>query len=53
MLEDLNKTHEPSAVVLQPCGHNPTGIDPTRQQWDQIIQILVKKPNIIPIIDMA
>lgn len=53
MLDDIKQTNDPSAVLLQPCGHNPTGIDPTKKQWDQIIETLVKKPNILPLIDMA
>lgn len=26
-----------SVFVMQPCGHNPTGIDPTAEQWEQIL----------------
>jgi len=53
MLEDLDKIDEPTAVLMQPCGHNPTGVDPTTQEWDQILQLLKRKTNLIPFVDMA
>ncbi len=30
LLEDLGAAPEGSVVILQPCGHNPTGIDPSK-----------------------
>ncbi len=33
LLEDLNKADEGSVVVLHACAHNPTGADPTLDQW--------------------
>ncbi len=41
-----------SIVLLQPCCHNPTGIDPTREQWLQIMDVLARR-NAIPFFDMA
>mmetsp|Transcript_25170 Transcript_25170/g.21099 ORF Transcript_25170/g.21099 Transcript_25170/m.21099 type:complete len:80 (-) Transcript_25170:648-887(-) len=53
MCEDLNKIKVPTGVVLQPCGHNPTGVDLNFDQWDVILGILNSKPYLFPIIDMA
>jgi aspartate aminotransferase len=30
-------------VILHACAHNPTGIDPTRTQWEKIAEIVAKK----------
>lgn len=37
MLEDLRAAPEGAILVLQGCGHNPTGADPTPQQWQGIL----------------
>jgi len=34
MLEDFETAIEGSFMLIQPCGHNPTGMDPTKEQWD-------------------
>ena len=34
------------------CAHNPTGIDPTKEQWAQIAE-LCKKRNLVPFFDVA
>ena len=33
LLEDFNKAQDESIVVLHVCAHNPTGVDPTNDQW--------------------
>ena len=43
---------EHSAILLQPCCHNPTGADPTKEQW-KMISSLLKKKKIMPIFDIA
>lgn len=53
MMESLSNINEPTAVLLQPCGHNPTGVDPTSEQWYKIIKLLKQKKNILPFVDMA
>lgn len=32
-----------SVFLLHACAHNPTGVDPTPEQWVQIADIFVKK----------
>ncbi len=39
-------------VVLHACCHNPTGVDPTPEQWREIVAI-VKERNLVPFLDMA
>ena len=52
MLDALSVIPPRSVVLMQPCCHNPTGIDPTRAQWAQIIEVL-RKRDAIPFLDMA
>ncbi|MDE2560864.1 MAG: aspartate/tyrosine/aromatic aminotransferase [Sphingomonadales bacterium] len=39
-------------VLLHGCCHNPTGVDYTNAQWDEIAALLAEK-GILPIIDLA
>ena len=52
MLEDLNNAPEDSVVVLHVCAHNPTGIDPTQEQWKEIADVIEKK-KLFPFFDCA
>jgi aspartate aminotransferase len=38
--------------LLHACAHNPTGVDPTPEQWKEL-SALIKKKNIFPFFDMA
>ncbi|KAH7880671.1 pyridoxal phosphate-dependent transferase [Lentinula edodes] len=49
---DLLAAPEQSIVLLHACAHNPTGIDPTHEQWQEISNI-VKEKNLFPFFDMA
>jgi len=40
------------AVLLHGCCHNPTGVDYTPSQWDEIAALLVDR-NVLPILDLA
>jgi aspartate/tyrosine/aromatic aminotransferase len=33
MMEDLSKIQSGSVVLLNPCAHSPTGVDPNESQW--------------------
>lgn len=52
MLETLNSLPAKSIVLLHPCCHNPTGVDLTHAQWDQVIEILQTR-DLIPFMDIA
>ncbi|KAH9418271.1 Golgi Transport [Dermatophagoides pteronyssinus] len=43
MLEDLIQAPEDSVVILHVCAHNPTGVDPTVEQWNEIANVIEKK----------
>ena len=44
MLEDLSAAPDGSAVMLHACAHNPTGVDPTSEQWVRISAALRGRP---------
>lgn len=52
MLEDLRNAPEKSVVILHACAHNPTGCDPTHEQWEKIAQV-IKERNLFPFLDSA
>lgn len=41
-----------SIILLQGCGHNPTGADPTFEEWKELSH-LIKKSQLIPFFDLA
>jgi len=52
MITALQAMPAQSVVVLHACCHNPTGVDPTADQWSQIAKI-VKERNLVPFLDIA
>merc|ERR1712117_601773 len=52
MMEDLKAAPERAVVILHGCAHNPTGIDPTKEQWKEIADVVEQK-NLIPFFDCA
>jgi aspartate aminotransferase len=52
MCEDLSKAPEGAAVLLHACAHNPTGVDPTQEQWRELSSV-VKKRGLLAFFDMA
>lgn len=52
MVADLAEVPEGSCVLLHACSHNPTGMDPTLEQWKQLSELCTKK-NILPFFDNA
>ncbi|XP_034666623.1 aspartate aminotransferase, mitochondrial isoform X1 [Drosophila subobscura] len=52
MIEDLKKIPEGAIVLLHACAHNPTGVDPTVEQWREISKV-VKDRKLYPFIDFA
>jgi aromatic-amino-acid transaminase len=41
-----------SVIVLHACCHNPTGVDPTPEQWERVLKI-VRSRGLIPFLDLA
>ncbi|MBV6271803.1 aspartate/tyrosine/aromatic aminotransferase [Alcaligenaceae bacterium CGII-47] len=52
MLASLQAMPAGTIVVLHACCHNPTGVDPSAEQWQQIAQA-VKEGQLIPFLDIA
>ncbi len=52
MMQSLKEIPERSAVLLQACCHNPTGCDPTFEQWKEISS-LMKERHLFPLFDSA
>merc|ERR1712018_319880 len=50
--EDISKIPENSIILLHACAHNPTGVDPSREQWKELSQ-LVKDRKLYVFFDMA
>ena len=48
----LEKIPSGHVLLLHGCCHNPTGIDPTLEQWRQIASICQKR-QILPLVDFA
>ncbi|KAI1193381.1 aspartate aminotransferase [Nemania serpens] len=52
MLADIKAAPEGSAFLFHACAHNPTGVDPTQEQWREISQA-VKGRGHFAFFDMA
>ncbi|KAF7851272.1 hypothetical protein BT93_L4232 [Corymbia citriodora subsp. variegata] len=52
ILEDLASAPSGAIVLLHACAHNPTGVDPTVEQWEDIRQIIRSK-GLLPFFDCA
>jgi len=51
-LEDLGSAPSGAVVLLHACAHNPTGVDPTPEQWEKIRQ-LMRSRKLMPFFDSA
>jgi aspartate aminotransferase len=53
LIDDLkNNAATGDAVLLHACCHNPTGVDPTAEQWRQIAAVCAEK-QLLPVVDFA
>ncbi len=52
MMDTLSMANSGDVVLLHACCHNPTGIDPTYEQWCEIAKFL-KEKKLLPFIDFA
>eukprot|EP00979_Chaetoceros_neogracilis_P006456 scaffold1311_cov195-Chaetoceros_neogracile.AAC.3 len=52
MISDLKNIPEGTVVLLHACAHNPTGMDPSVEQWAEISKVM-KDGNLIPFFDCA
>ena len=52
MLEALAKVPRGDLVLLHACCHNPSGLDPTEDEWCAITDVIVER-ELVPFVDMA
>lgn len=52
MIEDLKSAPEGAVIVLHAVAHNPTGIDPTEEQWKEIADVIEQR-KLFPYFDCA
>jgi aspartate/tyrosine/aromatic aminotransferase len=52
MLAALNEIPAGDLVLLHACCHNPSGLDPTEEEWRAIADVIVEK-ELVPFVDMA
>ncbi|OBT13157.1 aromatic amino acid aminotransferase [Vibrio sp. UCD-FRSSP16_10] len=52
MLADLAQASEGDVVLFHGCCHNPTGIDPTAEEWQTLAKLAADK-KLIPLFDFA
>uniref|UniRef100_A0A2K5Z5B3 Aspartate aminotransferase n=1 Tax=Mandrillus leucophaeus TaxID=9568 RepID=A0A2K5Z5B3_MANLE len=51
-VEDISKIPEQIVLLLHPCAHNPTGVDPRPERWKERATV-AKKRNLFALFDMA
>eukprot|EP00899_Mesostigma_viride_P011871 jgi/Mesvir1/20685/Mv14894-RA.1 len=52
MKADIKAAPNGSAILLHGCAHNPTGIDPTKEQWGELADLIQSKGH-FPFFDVA
>lgn len=52
MLNSLKGLKKNTTVILHACCHNPTGLDLSKDQWNQVIEVC-KQNELLPFLDMA
>lgn len=52
LLEHFSKAAEGTVVLLHACAHNPTGVDPTPEDWLAIADVMAAK-KLVPFFDTA
>lgn len=46
MLADIQGAPDASIILLHAAAHNPTGVDPTKEQWDKIMDVCKSKKHL-------
>nr|WP_274613050.1 amino acid aminotransferase [Vibrio fluvialis] len=52
MVADLEQASAGDVVLLHGCCHNPTGIDPTAEEWEVLAKLVAEK-GLLPLFDFA
>lgn len=52
MLSDLRNAPRGAIVLFHGCAHNPTGADPSHEEWKQILDVVIGR-GLVPFFDNA
>ncbi|CAG8970809.1 hypothetical protein HYALB_00001596 [Hymenoscyphus albidus] len=52
MKKAIGKAPDRSIILLHACAHNPTGVDPTQEQWKELA-VLIREKSHFPFFDCA
>ncbi len=52
LISDISSAPEGAVIILHACAHNPTGCDPTQEQWKKIADVMEEK-KLFPFFDSA
>jgi aspartate/tyrosine/aromatic aminotransferase len=52
MLDDLKQVPPGDVVLLHGCCHNPTGMDLSIAQWDEVTDVIIDR-GLVPFVDIA
>ena len=52
LLNALESAKSGTVIVLHACCHNPSGVDLTDSQWDQVIEVVGRR-QLVPFLDLA
>lgn len=47
LMEDMMNMEDEQIILLQCANQNPSGCDPTREQWEQILDMIIKKKHFV------
>ena len=50
--KSISAAADESIILLHACCHNPTGMDLTTEQWEEVLSIIQQK-KLFPLVDMA
>lgn len=52
LLNTFRQLPPKSIVLMHPCCHNPTGVDLSRAQWEELLPVITER-ELIPFLDIA
>lgn len=52
LIEDIENAPEKSIFLFHACAHNPTGMDLSKEQWEDVLEVIQSKKHFV-LFDMA
>jgi len=47
MIDDIQNAPSGSVILLHACAHNPTGCDPSHEQWEELSDLILQKKHVV------